>query len=42
VCRFVSESQHSGTVDEERDEGDDDADDTRCTVCSKEFPDTDQ
>ncbi|XP_021923865.1 PR domain zinc finger protein 16-like isoform X2 [Zootermopsis nevadensis] len=37
-----TESQHSGTVDEERDEGDDEAYDTRCTVCNKEYPDTDQ
>ncbi|XP_033611519.1 histone-lysine N-methyltransferase MECOM isoform X3 [Cryptotermes secundus] len=37
-----TESQHSGTVDDERDEGEEDAEDTRCALCSKDFPDTDQ
>ncbi|XP_068082759.1 transcription factor hamlet [Anabrus simplex] len=36
-----SESQHSGTVDDER-EADEEEADTRCPVCSKDFPDIDQ
>ncbi|XP_049948005.1 transcription factor hamlet-like [Schistocerca serialis cubense] len=35
-----TESQHSGTVEEERD--DDEEVDARCAVCSKEFPDAEQ
>ncbi|XP_069668872.1 transcription factor hamlet-like isoform X2 [Periplaneta americana] len=37
-----TESQHSGTLDEERDEGEEDCDDPRCAVCGKEFPDIEQ
>lgn len=40
VC--ITASQHSGTVEDEREEADDEDAETRCFVCEKPYNDIDQ